>query len=256
MSKGSPCRGWFAAFLAVALAARCGPALAGPPFVTDDPEPVDYRHFEINTALQGVDRDHGRSGALPGLDINYGLAPEVQAHLGLALPFDQAPDQPLHYGYGDTELGVKWRFVDEAGDGWRPQVALYPAVELPTGSAGRGLGSGYSRAFLPLWLQKSFGAWTIDGGGGYWLNRHGDNRDYWMGGLLLQRRVADDLSLGGEVFGQGRDSDGDRISAGFNLGGTFDIDDTSHILLSAGSGLRDADATDTVSYYAGYQLTF
>jgi hypothetical protein len=28
------------------------------------------------------------------------------------------------------------------------------------------------QAFLPVWLQKSFGDWTIYGGGGYGLNSY------------------------------------------------------------------------------------
>jgi hypothetical protein len=40
--------------LAVLALLSAAPALAGPPFVTDDPEPVDYQHFEINTAMQGT----------------------------------------------------------------------------------------------------------------------------------------------------------------------------------------------------------
>jgi hypothetical protein len=244
------------AVVVVATVTLASPAVAGPPYVTDDPEPVDYQHFEINTAAQGTYSSHGRSGALPGMDINYGLAPDVQFHVGLAAPFEKNDGQPLHYGYGDTEIGVKYRFVHEDDEGWRPQVAFYPNLELPTGDSERGLGSGYARAFLPLWLQKSFGAWTVDGGGGYWLNRHADNRNYWMAGFLVQRRITEDLSLGGEVFEQGKDSVDNRATGGFNLGGTYDIDEMNHILLSAGRGFRDADDTNTFSYYAGYQITF
>ncbi len=244
------------AALTLCLVVLCGPAVAGPPFVTDDPEPVDAGHFEINTAVQGTDHDGGRSAAMPTIDANYGLVPDVQLHVGLATPLQEAEGQPVHYGYGDTELGVKFRFVHEIEAGWRPQVAFYPNLELPTGNAAKGLGSGYTRAFLPLWLQKSFGDWTIDAGGGYWLNNHEDNRNYWMGGWLVQRKITDDLSVGGEVFEQGRDSVDDKITGGFNLGGTFDIDETNHILFSAGRGIRDVADTNTFSYYAGYQLTF
>ena len=240
----------------LAVAAPTNSALAGPPFVTDDPEPVDYQHFEINLAALGTLARHTQGGAVPSADINYGLLPEVQFHLGLAMPFQGGDGQTVHYGYGDTEIGVKLRFVSEDEAGWRPQIALYPNVELPTGSAKDDLGSGYTRVFLPLWLQKSFGAWTAYGGGGYWLNDHGDNRDYWFAGGLIERKLRDDLTLGGEVFEQGKDSVASKVSAGFNLGGTYDIDETHHLLFSAGRGIRDAEATNRFSYYLGDQLTF
>jgi hypothetical protein len=39
--------------LSAALAAPT-PGMAGPPFVTDDPEPVEYGHWEINNAVVGT----------------------------------------------------------------------------------------------------------------------------------------------------------------------------------------------------------
>lgn len=36
--------------IAVALiACRPGPVLAGPPLMTDDPQPVDYQHYELRS---------------------------------------------------------------------------------------------------------------------------------------------------------------------------------------------------------------
>ena len=144
------------------------PATAGPPFVTDDPEPVDFQHFEINTALQGTRARSDRSGEAPGMDINYGLLPETQFHIGLSAPYGAPDGKALQYGYGDTEFRLKYRFVAEDKDGWRAQVALYPLIDLPTGDAEHGLGAGHTRIFLPIWAQKSIGDWQTYGGGGYW----------------------------------------------------------------------------------------
>ena len=47
-----------------------------------------------------------------------------------------------------------------------PQVGIFPLLEVPT-AAQEGLGNGHATAFLPLWLQKSWGKWTVYGGGGY-----------------------------------------------------------------------------------------
>ncbi len=219
---------------------------------------------EKTTGL-GIDR-HGlgararrhvaQGGAFLSADMNYGVSPDVQLHANLALPFQQTDGQALTYGYGDTELGVKYRFIPEDAAGWRPQIALYPNIEFPTGSAAKGLGGGYTRVFLPLWLQKSLGDGTTYGGGGYWFNKNGNNLDYWFAGWVVQRQITENLSLGGELFEQGKDKFDGRLTAGFNLGGTFDIDETNHILFSAGRGIRNAQETDTFSYYLGYQLKF
>ncbi len=244
-----------------------GPALAGPPFVTDDPEPVEYHGFEINSAYQETDARQIRNGTGPLFDINYGVLPDVQAHVGVAMSFYQGPGQHLAYGYADTEVGVKYRFVEEDAHGWRPQIALYPNLEIPTGNAALGLGAGYTRAFLPLWVQKSFGDWTAYGGGGYWLNRHDDNRNYWFSGVVVQRKITERLSLGPELFHLTANTVGGASSAaivdtngkaatGFNFGGSYQISEGSALLFSAGRGLQDVAATNTFSTYLAYQLTF
>jgi len=83
------------------------------------------------------------------------VLPNVQLHI--IAPFVSVnPDgQKSHYGYGDTELGAKFRFIQETDS--RPQVGVFPIVVLPTGDKDQGLGSGEVATFLPIWIQKSWG---------------------------------------------------------------------------------------------------
>jgi hypothetical protein len=67
------------ALLAGAMSAT--PVLAGPPFITDDPEPVDFRAWEVNYGLTYLHAAGASAGSLPSLDINYGIYPGVQLHL-------------------------------------------------------------------------------------------------------------------------------------------------------------------------------
>ena len=53
------------------------PAYAGPPFRTDDPEPVELHHFEINVFSQGTQTNVGWSAILPALEANYGALPNL-----------------------------------------------------------------------------------------------------------------------------------------------------------------------------------
>lgn len=55
-------------------------ALAGPPFITDDPEPVEAQHWEINYAVSKTWRTDGSSAGIPSVDINYGFSPNIQLH--------------------------------------------------------------------------------------------------------------------------------------------------------------------------------
>ncbi len=142
--------------------------MAGPPYATDDPEPVEFRHWEIYVASQASRTPNGWSGTLPFLDVNYGAFPNVHLHLMVPFAFVRPRHEPRQYGYGDTELGAKVRFIQETA--WVPQIATFPTIELPSGNEDRGLGAGHVQTFLPLWLQKSAGPWTTYGGGGYWVN--------------------------------------------------------------------------------------
>lgn len=149
---------------------------AGPPFVTDDPEPVEYRHGEFYIASQYAKNKDGKEGTLPHFEINYGIVPDVQLHLLVPLAFVHPNGGPTMYGFGDTEVGVKYRFLQETDTA--PQVGTFPIVHVPTGDSARGLGGGHVPIFLPIWGQKSWGPWTTYGGGGYWINPGEGNKNF------------------------------------------------------------------------------
>jgi hypothetical protein len=113
------------------------------------------------------------------------------------------------------------------------------------------------RAYLPIWAQKSFGDWTTYGGGGYWINHGGGtiDKDYWFFGWLLQKKVTDRLTIGGELFHQTAATMLGRDSTGFNIGAVYDFDDYNHLLLSAGRGLQNLPNTNLFSWYIAYQIT-
>jgi hypothetical protein len=244
----------------LALASPVG-AIAGPPFITDDPEPVDLGHWEVYAFSAGAVDAHDATGVGPAFEVNYGAAPNLQLHLIANFAYDLPDDAPGEFGVGDTELGAKYRFISPGKDDWYPQVGVFPLVELPSGNARRGLGAGYVQAFLPVWVQKDFGNWTTYGGGGYWINPGPGNRNYWYVGWLLQRQVTKKLALGGEVFHTTSSMVGRGGVTGFNLGGQYDLTDHDHLLFSAGRGglLNAVDAArvaDPVTYYVAFQWTF
>jgi hypothetical protein len=244
--------------LVVFVAADCvAPpvAYAGPPFVTDDPEPVETGHWEIYGFSDRTDAIDDRNGTLAGVEINYGAAPNLQLHFIAPLAFDQPRSGPFRNGIGDLELGVKYRFIDPRKNDWWPQVAVFPLIEVPTGDARKGLGAGAANVFLPVWMQKDFGQWTTYGGGGYWINPGVGNKNWWFAGWLLQRRITEKLSLGGELFYQTPDEIGEKDSTGFNLGGVYDLNEHYHLLFSAGRGLQNM-SENRFSYYLAFQYTF
>jgi hypothetical protein len=236
------------------------PAFAGPPYITDDPEPVELGHWEVYGFSYGGNGHGATSGLGPSLEVNYGAAKGLQLHFIGGFAYDDVPGGGLQMGVSDTELGAKLRFVDPDKDDWYPQVGIFPLVEIPTGNAKRGLGAGEWQEFLPLWLQKDWGDWTSYGGGGYWINPGPGNRDYWFFGWLLQKKITEELTLGGELFHQTANTMDGHASSGFNLGAQYDFTDHDHLLFSAGRGgvLYSVDAAATgypTTYYIAYQWT-
>ena len=245
---------WLAAFSVLPS------AYAGPPFITDDPEPVDLGHWEVYGFSAGASGHGDTTGLGPSLEVNYGAAPGLQLHFIGGLAYDDQPGGKVLMGLGDTEFGAKLRFINPGEDDWYPQVGIFPLVEVPTGNAKRGLGAGEFQEFLPIWLQKDWGNWTTYGGGGYWINPGPGNRNYWFAGWLLQNQVTDKLALGAEVFHQTSNMIGRSASTGFNLGGVFDFTKQDHLLFSVGRG-GIAYAVDgpaggyPTTYYLAYQWT-
>jgi len=239
------------------LIAACAvtPALAGPPFATDDPEPTDTGHFEIYLYSEGTHAEDGTEGTLPGLEVNYGAAPNLQISIAVPLAFDKGEKHGTLYSYGATEIGAKYRFVEEDDHGWRPQIAFYPSAEIPIGDADRKVGGGHVREFFPLWLQKSCGPWTTFGGGGYWINPGDGNKDYWFAGWALLRRVTQRFSLGAEVFHQTSDTRTSPDSTGANMGAVYDLSNRWHLVGSAGTGVTHRKSTNEFTYYAALEWT-
>jgi hypothetical protein len=187
------------------------PAFAGPPFQTDDPEPIDYKNYEFYTFASADGTPVEMDTVGPAIEFNWGALPNVHLHiilpLAAALPSNNpnyAPSGagPNAIGLGDIETGVKYRFVQESK--YRPQVGTFVMFELPTGSAPKGLGVGKTWYKVPLWAQKSFGPWTTYGGGGETLFDHSDGyRDFRFAGWLIQRDLGKKWTLGTEIFYHG-----------------------------------------------------
>jgi hypothetical protein len=222
--------------------------LAGPPFLTDDPEPVPFKHWEFYLFSTVDATPKSTNGTGPAFEFNVGALPNLQVHLVLPLGFTAPQGEPSAYGLGDMEFGFKYRFIQETD--YRPMVAVFPLLEIPTGDANRGLGNGRAWGKLPLWLQKSWGPWTTYGGGGYAINPAPEQRDYFFGGWLLQRDFGERLTLGGEIFAQGRSSDDTRSFAVFNLGGIFKITPNFHLLFTGGHTLTGG--SHTIGYLGLY----
>ncbi len=240
-----------AAELGLAFAFAACPALAGPPYITDDPEPTDTGHFENYLYIEGTHATGAMSGPGAGVEINYGAFADTQ--LTLSLPLDPNPG-PGGMGVVWAPLGggIKYRFIDEDASGWRPEVAFFPQFSIPVGSASH---TTPTTELLPIWLQKNFGPWAVFGGGGWTNNPGSGNRDFVNYGVAVSYQIIPRLQLGVEMFGQSRSAAASGAATAVGLGGIFDFSETWHLIWSTNTGVVDP-ANDRFSYNVALKWTF
>jgi hypothetical protein len=227
------------------------PALAGPPYVTDDPEPTELGHFEIYAFATGSATRDGASGA-GGIDFNYGAAENLQLTAVLPAAWDNSDVGPSAMNLGNIELAAKYKFLHQDDVG--VDIAFFPRVFLPAGSPQ--VGERHVSLLLPLWFGRSWGTWSTFGGGGCVLNRGGDAQDFCEVGWALTDQVSPKLQLGAEIYHQSADTRGGRASTGLGFGAIYDLTDNYHLLASAGPGLQNAEATGRYLWYAAFLFTF
>jgi hypothetical protein len=244
-----------AGIAALLLSAMPTNVFAGPPFVTDDPEPTEYQHIELYVAYEQTRTRAGVEGALPKVELNFGAAPNLQLSIALPLAFNRLRGAASHEGLGDISLSAKYRFVQESAT--CPMLASYPSVTVPSGNSNLGLGSGASQIYLPLWAQKSWGEWQSYGGGGYLIDHSQGAKNHWFFGWQVQKTLSEKLYLGAELFHTTESAQGDGSSTGFNLGGGYSFTGNHHVVFSAGRSISpNGERARQFSSYLAYELTF
>ncbi len=221
------------------------PASAGPPYTTDDPQPTDYRHWEIYTFATGNGfRDRFEGAA--GLDLNYGVLPGVQ--LTATLPVEFSTGEDGSFARGAIETGVKYRFLHRGN----LAVAIFPRLIEPP----RPDGTGFGRVMiqLPLWIQRDIGPWSIFGGGGYTINPGAGNRGFGQAGIAVTRSITDRLSLGTELNWRGADVVDGRSYASLHIGGSYRLGGPVSLLLAGGPALSHRREGGDYNIYAALQF--
>ncbi len=239
------------AALAVVACAAMGAAVAGPPYVTDDPVPTDRGNWEIYHFAAGTKADGVRSGEA-GIDLNYGAAEDLQLTLVLPLAYQQDPRTRV--GMGTVELAGKYRFLHAREGGAAPDVAFFP--RLFVASAADGLGPRRTQLLLPVWVGRDLGAWSLFGGGGYEFNPGDGTRDYWTGGIALTRVLTPAMTLGAEFYGRSADAVGGRSLVAANLGLTLALAPHWSLLASLGPGLQHARSEGQYGFYLALKADY
>ena len=240
-------RAWCLGGVLAALAAPSA-AWAGPPYVTDDPQPTDTGHWEIYSFATATQTPGDLAGEA-GLDINYGAAKNLQLTAVIPASFENAN----RFGSGDVELAAKYKLVSQRDGSWLPDIAIFPRVFLDTGTRFTPERPGL---FLPIWAEKDFGPWSVFGGGGWQLNPGAGERNFWQSGLVVTRSFGDRFSLGVEAFHQTAQDFASKPFTGVNVGATYKLTKHWTLMASGGPGVENARQADQYDFYAALLATY
>lgn len=226
-------------------------AWAGPPFVTNDPDPPELDQWEINLPWSMErSRDDSASGEWVRVDVNYGYDRYTQLSIEMPMSYKFPAGGGLHFGAGDVLLEYKRRFGLDAKAGY---FGVNPELTLPTGDSTRGLGAGRATLQLPLLYQKQWGDTVAYGDARYKWQAGEQGKSYWFFGLAFEHAVSGRLKLGAEVFATTPQSPNGEHNAGFNVGGKWVMAPGQMLMLSAGRSFLDEPE---LTLFIGLKLLF
>jgi len=132
--------------------------------------------------------------------ITAGITDNIDIEVGQPYKFKREDDNGAVSkvdGIADTEIELKWRFYDRN----RLSFALRPALTLPAGDDGKGLGTGKLTYKLFLLATKELEQWAFHVNAGYGKNANtaDDRTDIWNFSAAAEYEIAQGFKVAGEA---------------------------------------------------------
>ncbi|MGD0919373.1 MAG: transporter [Thermodesulfobacteriota bacterium] len=128
-------------------------AFAARPLMTDDTGTVEKGKFQLEAGFDFARQDNHDRELSPSLTLTYGVLERMDVAIGSGYLFEHPTDGKRENGFADTEVKVKYRWVDEKD--WLPSFACTGKLKIPTASESRGLGSGKADFSINAILTKN-----------------------------------------------------------------------------------------------------
>jgi hypothetical protein len=215
-------------------------ARAQQPFYTDDADVTDYKKFHLQFSdeydvLQRFDYPSLRQNTSV-LEVGYGVWKNLEVSVNgplIGISNSRVITPRNIVGLGDIEVQIKYNPIKERDGSRMPALAATFAIEFPTGSTNKGLGSGLADYFLNGIIQKSVTKKTklrLNGGilfagndttGEIGIKSRGT---VFVGGASVVKQFTPKLDLGAEVTGAlTRDFKLDQGQVQTQFGGNYAI---------------------------------
>lgn len=241
-------------------------AQGGPPFYTNDPGTPGHLNWEINVGyMPFLYGDHSVSH-VPDLDINFGVGERIQltyenawlrvrdSSSSASSAASSAANSAAKFGLGQSNPGVKWRFLDGGENGL--SISMFPQFFLnnPNDAVRRGITPTSQSFLMPFELTKKLGPVDVDYELGYQVVHGGPNG--WITGFVVGHDFTPKLEGDFEFYSQGTF----HPAAGqptFDFGGRYKIKESLIVLLMAGRGFAPTSSTQpSFIGYFGMQFLF
>ena len=115
-------------------------AHAARPLTTEDAYTVEKGAFQLETGFDFARQDNYDKEYAPSMTLTYGLFERMDMGVGIKYLFINPADGKNENGFGDTELKIKYRLIDQKG--WIPFFSIAGKLKIPTANESKGLGSG------------------------------------------------------------------------------------------------------------------
>ena len=221
--------------------------------ITDDPGTPGNGKWENNFAIAFSHIPNEWSIETPQFDLNYGWGDHIQLNLQTAPTILKRSDHGPIGGLGETELAVKWRFLDEDRSGF--DMSMYPRVifNIFQSSVRRGIAEDGTRFQIPFQIAKTFGRWHVDGEGGPLASSVG--RSEWLYGIVAGYDLGKPTMLMAELNGTSRiNFTRETLTVNFGLRHAFD--EHRILIVSMGHEIRAPDGPTALIGYFGMQLVY
>ena len=222
------------AALVVAALVFARPAFAVVPLTIDDADAVDWGHYQLNAGWQ---LQHLPSADLHLLPVNPVVGIASHGELGVTLGYawrdgrGVRPSEDDVDGITDLAIRTKWELGTHADDRLNLSVAI--ELDVPTGSAHRGLGTGHVDVGAVMIGTRTWGSTSCDWNVGYTVVDAGGasiSDDAWLVGQTVRHALNDQWTAIGEAYGVLPHTDGGDHAGFFDAGMQFQV--TEHVLLS------------------------
>lgn len=227
-------------------------AQGGPPYYTNDPGTPGNMNWEINFGYMPFFYSNNSVSHTPDVDINFGVGDRIQLTYENTWLRVQSPGSATKFGLGQSNPGVKWRFIDRGEDGL--SISIFPQFFLnnPNNAIRRGITSPHDSFLMPVEFSKKIGPIDVNYEIGY-LAVHKAS-DGWITGLVVGHEFTPRLEVDAELYNQGvfHPSDNQPL---FDFGARYKLHSPIILLFMAGRSFEAASPThaDFVGYF-GFQL--